>query len=498
MRSPSGHVDRGAAPGEKGGLVGDRLSPVQISGFFGGILIMALFIFSTPPESIGRQGWMAIGAGALMLLWWLTEALPLGVTALVPIVLFPPLGLADSVKDVTKNYGQSIIFLFVGGFIIGIAMQKWRLHERIALGILSRIGSGATAIIAGFMISTAFLSMWMSNTATTLMMLPVALSVLQLLNMEGKQGNKFGIALLLAVAFAANIGGTATIIGTPPNALLASFLSSEFDYELTFATWMSFALPFALVMLVICWFVLTRVCGAHRIGSIEGAEEMIQERYGLLGRMTFEEKAVSIVFMSTALLWLFKRYLPLPFDINDVMIAIAAGITLFILPASKAKGGRLMERDDLAKIPWDVLLLFGGGLNLAAAMSGSGLTAVVGDVITGMNVFSGAAVMLMIVFLVLMMTEVMGNMALITAMLPILVMVAINLGIPPMALAAGATLASSCAFMLPMGTPPNSIVFASGKITIPQMARVGICLNIIASILIWGALIFWAPRVFGG
>lgn len=496
MNILAGHADKGSAPGQSKKLNGG-MTFAQFGGFIGGILLLALFLLTSPPEGITREGWVSLGAASLMLIWWLSEALPLGVTALVPIVLFTPLGIADSLKSVTANYGASIIFLFLGGFMIGIAMQKWRLHDRIALAILSRIGGSATAIIGGFMASTAFLSMWMSNTATTLMMLPVALSVLELLSFSEKEEKKFGTALLLAVAFAANIGGTATIIGTPPNALLASFLSEEFNYELSFATWMMFALPFTLTMLAIALAVLVLVFGVHHIGVIPGAAAMIQKKYLGLGRIGAEEKKVLAVFSVTAILWLGKSYLPLPFPINDVMIAIAAGITLFILPSS-TPGGRLLERDDLSRIPWDVLLLFGGGLNLAAALSGSGITDVIGSSIAGIDMFSGSVVMFILLFTILMMTETMGNMALITAMLPILVTVAITLDMPPMALAAGATLASSCAFMLPMGTPPNSIVFASGRISMPQMAKIGIWLNIISALLIWGMMVTWAPRMFGG
>lgn len=470
---------------------------IKTAGFLGGLALFAAILLMPAPEAIGVTGWRVLACAALMLVWWLTEALPLGITGLVPIALFVPMGISGDIQDITSMYGHRIIFLFLGGFMIGIAMQKWHLHERIALMILSRIGGGACAIIGGSMIATAGLSMWMSNTATTLMMLPIALSMLQLLTLDEKVSNRFAVALLLSVAFAANIGGTATIIGTPPNAVLASFLSDQLKYDIQFLDWFLFAAPFAAVMLAITWFIITRVFGIQKIGEIPGARQMIADRYKALGAMSREELYVSIVFVTTAALWLFKKQLPLPFKPHDTMIAIAAGISLFLLPASGDEK-RILGQKDLARIPWGVLLMFGGGLNLAAAMSGSGLTAVIGEGIVSATDLSNMMIMLVIVFAVLMLTETMGNVALITAMLPVIMMVALSTGIPPIALMAGATLASSCAFMLPMGTPPNAIVFASGRISMPQMAKTGLALNIIASLIIWGMLMTWAPRVFGG
>lgn len=457
-----------------------------------GIITHITLLNIPAPEFIGEKGWLVIACLALMLIWWISEAVPIAIPALLPIILFPTLGVMP-LKAVTANYGHPIVFLFLGGFTIAIAMKKWNLHKRIALSIIRQTGTHANGIILGFMCATAFLSMWLSNTATTVMMLPIATSVLALLINHDDKSNltkntkRFALSLMIAIAFAANIGGTATLTGTPPNAIFAGFIDETFNFTIEYGTWMIVGLPFALTMLVICWAVICFVIYPSRLGNIDGADNIIATEYKKLGNIAYNELAVLLVFATTALLWIFKGLLP--FEIKDAAISIAAATSLFLIPRSDKKGFLLqwssdINKNDMAVIPWNILLLFGGGLSIAAAMKNSGLVEIIGSQITSFSSMGIIGILIISIIAVLLLTELMSNLALITIFLPVLAGIAINLGENPLLFTIGATLASSCAFMLPMATPPNAIVFASGHITIPQMLKVGVVMNIISIILI--------------
>ncbi len=465
----------------------------KLYGFFLGIFLFSAFTITSPPEPFTAQSWAVLSVVSLMLCWWISEAIPIPATALIPIVLFPTLDIMP-IKNTTTSYGHYIVFLFMGGFVIALAMEKWGIHKRISLAILKITGTRANGIIAGFMFATAFLSMWMSNTATTVMMLPIAASVLQLIFKE-KSSNRwelskgegyFGLTLMLGIAYAANIGGTATLIGTPPNAVFAGYLQDSFGYTVDFASWFQIGLPFALTMLILCWFVLTQIVYRNNLGRIENADKIIDEEWKKLGKMSRGEKMVMTVFVSTAFLWMFKSPLHswglIP-AISDTGIAIFAAITLFILPTCLKKGEFILVWDDMAKLPWGILLLFGGGLSIASAMGSSGLVEIIGDQLSAL---SGAGVLwltLAVVVVVLVMTELMSNVALISVFLPVLGAMSLQLSQNPLLFAIPATFAASCAFMLPMSTPPNAIVFASGYIRIFQMVKAGILLNIISILL---------------
>ncbi|MDA0781298.1 MAG: SLC13 family permease [Rickettsiales bacterium] len=459
---------------------------VGISLFFTMLLIPA-------PDAIGDTGWRVIAVISLMLIWWISEAVPIAITALLPIVLFPVLKVVP-LNEVTANYGNHIVFLFLGGFTIALAMEKWNLHTRIALAIVRKTGTHANGIILGFMIATAFLSMWLSNTATTVMMLPIAASILALVTNGKAQSElpqstaRFALSLVLGIAFAANIGGTATLTGTPPNAIFAAFMQKQYDYTVEYGSWIMIGLPFAVLMLIACWFVLCFLVYPSRMGNIAGASSEIEKRYKALGKISYNEIMVLVVFVSTALLWIFKSSI-LPFAIKDAGIAIAASIILFLIPREDKKGflmqwGGRPENNDMIKMPWNILLLFGGGLSIAGAMDKSGLVSVIGEQISSFDSLGIFGIVVLCFIVTLFITEVMSNLALITIFLPVLAGIALNFGENPLLFAIGATLASSCAFMLPMATPPNAIVFASGYIKIAQMVKVGTVMNIISIILI--------------
>lgn len=461
-----------------------KKSNSRMFGFFLGIGLFILLNILPNPEFISPLGWDVLAVAALMLTWWVTEAVPLPVTALIPIVLYPTMGIMD-IKPVTASYGNPIIFLFFGGFVIALAMEKWSLHLRIALSIVRKTGTNATGVIGGFMIATAFLSMWMSNTATTVMMLPIAVSVLELFktNSNNKEHARFAIALLLGVAFAANIGGTATIIGTPPNAILASYFSDQYGYEISFLSWAMVGIPFVLVMLAVSWFLLVRLFGIHSLAKVEEASEMIEQRWRDLGRISWQEKMVFVVFVSAASLWIGKGLLGyiLPVDkLSDTTIAVAAAILFFLIPSRTEKGKFLLDWEDTKKLPWGILLLFGGGVNLASAMNQSGIVELIGGQLSGFHQYGIFFLGLGVVLTVLFLTECMSNFALITIMIPVVALISLQFDMNPLILTIGATLASSCAFMLPMATPPNAIVFSSGYIRVKDMVRIGVVLNLIA------------------
>jgi solute carrier family 13 (sodium-dependent dicarboxylate transporter), member 2/3/5 len=456
----------------------------------GGPLVFLLILMV--PMDMPTDAKRVIGVAAWMLVWWVLEAVPIAVTALLPILLFPLTGVL-TVEEATAPYGSRYVFLFLGGFIIALALEKWKVHKRIALSIVRLTGDGAKRIVLGFMLASAFLSMWISNTATTLMMLPIAASVVTLLQDDSKtdkkESSKFALVLMLSIAYAANIGGIATLVGTPPNAAMAGILSDQYGIEVGFMEWMAIGLPFSAVVLWLTYLLLTRVIYPIRIGRFSGGAALIKTELQKLGKTSVSEQRVLMVFVITAALWVFRSPLnkTLGSDLDDTIIAIIGAVLLFVLPSGTVdeddKPQRLLDWPDTQKLPWGILLLFGGGLALAKAFDQSG---VVDMIASGFESWDPSYTWLLIVamtVLALFLTELMSNLALVNIMVPVAAAIGVGMGYEPMLLAIPVTLASSCAFMLPMATPPNAIVFASGYIRIPQMARAGVLLNICAAIV---------------
>ncbi len=453
----------------------------QQFGLFFGIILFGMLLLIPAPEGLSAAGWRTAAVALLMGVWWITEALPIFVTALMPIVLFPLLDVS-TIGEATYPYANPLIFLFMGGFIIAKAMERWNLHRRIALNIVSRVGTKPTSIIAGFIIASSFLSMWVSNTATALMMLPIALSVLGLLNNGETREDKtnFEIVLLLSIAYACSIGGMGTLIGTPPNALLAGFMHENYGIEISFSSWLLIGLPLMLISLPLLHIMLTRVIYPIRMKELPGGERLIRSQLATLGKITNPEVKVACVFVATAVLWVSRPLLTglLP-GISDAGIAIGAAAVLFIIPVSFKRGEFLLSWTDTASLPWGVLILFGGGLSLASGISSTGLSAWIGRGVQVLDAWPVFFMVLVVLFIIVFLTEMTSNTATTAAFLPILASVAIGLGENPLLLAIPAALGASCAFMLPVATPPNAIVFGSGKVTIPEMSKAGLWLNLL-------------------
>ena len=462
----------------------------KIYGLLAGIVAYLLVHFIAPlPEGMEPQAKEVAAVLALMMIWWLSEAVPLAVTALVPLVLFSMTGVMD-IGDAASAYGNPVIFLFMGGFILAIAMERWGLHMRIALNIVRVVGTSANTVIAGFMIATAFLSMWISNTATVVMMIPICLSVIRLLMRDESARNPQGVSnfattMMLGLAFAASIGGVGTIIGTPPNAVFAGYVRNAYDIEIGFAQWMQLALPVVVMMLASCWAVLVFLY-PNRMGKIDGAEAIIKDELAKLGRWSRGEKAIAVIFTSTALLWIFRPLISgaLPgVQLNDASIAIMGAIAVFLVPISIKKGEMLLTWKEAEALPWGILLLFGGGLCLASAVKASQLAEWVGAKIQSVVDVSQFMLILIIAGVVKLLTEFMSNVATITTFLPILAALAAAFGYAPLELMIPATMSASFAFMTPVATPPNAVVFGSGYVRIKQMAYAGFWLNVIAMII---------------
>lgn len=426
-----------------------------------------------------------------MVIWWITEAVSISVTALLPLVLFPIQKIMP-LADVGANYGSPIIFLFFGGFVLALALEKVNLHRRIALNIIKLTGTTPNKVVLGFMIATAALSMWISNTASTVVMLPIAMSVIGLLinDEDGytKNDRNFALSVMLGIAFSANAGGIATVIGTPPNSVMIGLLENEYHIEISFLKWMVIGLPFSLIMITIIYFVLVKWMFPNGALKFNASKEVISTELQKLGPISGKEKMVLGIFGITVFLWIFRTLINELFPalgLSDTIISMIAAISLFAVPYNLRKWDFLIEWKDTQKLAWGILILFGGGLALAKGMSVSGIVDVVANAIASSNISVLVTAALLIV-LMLFMTELMSNVALVAVLAPVVAGIAIGLEIPIIYLLIPVTIASSCAFMLPMATPPNAIVFASGHIKVHQMARAGIVLNLIAV----GLLIF--------
>jgi sodium-dependent dicarboxylate transporter 2/3/5 len=457
-----------------------------------GAVAFAGLLAAPAPTDMPPAAWRVVAIVALMAVWWIMEPLPVAATALLPLVLLPLLGIAG-VGATAAPYADPVIFLFFGGLVLGLALQRWDLHRRIALAIVGAVGTKPGNLVLGFMAATAFVSMWVSNTATAAMMLPVGVSVVALLIARpdgmaaaGGEDRNFALALLLGVAFAASIGGIATLIGTPPNALFAAFMRRTYGIEIGFATWMSIGLPIAALLLLGAWVVLTRVAFPLPREAPAGVAERLREQRAKLGPMSRPEKLSGLVFLAAALAWMFRpllaRVLP---GLDDTVIALAAALALFLMPSGR--GGALMDWATAVQLPWGVLLLFGGGLSLAAAMSQSGLAAWIGTQLALLAFLPPIVLILLLVLVTVALSELASNTAIAAAFLPLAASIGDGLGLAPSALTLPVALAASCGFMLPVATPPNALAYGSGYVSVAQMARAGALIDPIGAGLVVGA-----------
>ncbi|MEO1090725.1 MAG: DASS family sodium-coupled anion symporter [Pseudomonadota bacterium] len=492
---PPRPLTEGEGPGEA-----DQFSAVRIGALIGGPVVAIALLFVTPPEGMPPEAWRLVSLTAWMVIWWLGEAVPIPATALLPIP-FMPIYDIGGMRDVAANYAHSLIFLFLGGFLLAAAMQRWGLHRRVALRIVAAIGTTPGRIIGGFMLATALLSMWISNTATTVMMFAVALSVIDFVSRttdDDRMLRNFGVALMLGVAYSASIGGVGTLIGTPPNALLASFLSSSYDIDIGFFTWMLFGIPIVLVMLPTAWLLLTKVIFPASSVDIGDAGSIVRRELGALGPMSYAEKVVGVVFLAAAASWILRKPIAsatgLP--INDTSIAMFAALALFAWPVSMRSNKFVLDWAAARDVPWGVLILFGGGLALAAAFRTTGLAEWIGTSVAGFDVSTWMLVLL-VSGAIIYMTEITSNTASTATFLPILGAVAIGLGLDPMILAIPVAVGASMAFMMPVATPPNAIVFSYDRMKLRDMVMAGFWLNIFAMGVTFGAMYFLARPIFG-
>ena len=472
---------------------------------FGLILGPALFLIILlwfHPEGLSKEANVILASTIWIAIWWVTEAVPIAITSLLPVVLFPLTG-GMELAETTASFGHRYIFLYIGGFILAIAIERWNLHKRIALNIIQLIGTNVKNVILGFMVATAFLSMWISNTATSVMMLPIGMSIISQLMDNPKtvknENQNFGKALMLAIAYSASIGGMATLIGTPPNLVLATIVQETYGIEITFSKWFMFGLPISLILLAICWKYLTEIAFTFKQKKFPGGRNEINKQLKSLGKLSYEEKMVLLIFVGTAFAWITRSFLlqKLIPNLDDTIIAVIAGILLFILPASKSKNRKLINWEEAVKLPWGILLLFGGGLALAKGFKTSGLAEWIGGQLT---LLEGASIFILLLFLIALvnfLTEITSNLATTAMILPILAPLSLVLDVNPFILMVGATVAASCAFMLPVATPPNAVVFGSGYLRIPDMAKTGVWMNLFSIIFLTIMVYFLLPILWG-
>jgi len=492
--------------------VGGTYERRQQIGFVLGPLLFALIFLSPTPSGLSAAGKAVAAATAWIAVWWMSEAIPIPATSLLPIVLFPLTG-ALPVADTTPSYGHPLIFLFMGGFFLAMAMQRWGLHRRIALRTIKAVGTEPSRLILGFMLATAFLSMWVSNTATVMMMTPIALAVIYQtadlveetgLKVDTSEGNfSFGIALMLCIAYGASVGGVATLIGTPPNVLFAGQADALFGQSVSFAEWMLYGVPIAAVGLVAVYTYVTRAV-SPQFAELPTGADAIDRELERLGPMDSQEKWVAVVFVGMATAWIGSSLIePLvgvatPAD-ADTIVAIGGAMVLFTLPTTTADGDRtfLLDWTNAVDIPWGVILLFGGGLAIASGFSDTGLAAWIGERLELLAGVPMIAILFAVVVMTIFLTEVTSNTATTAMLMPILAGVAVGIGVHPFGLMIAGATAASFAFMLPVATPPNAIVFGSGYITLPQMAKIGVGLNVIGIVLITLVAIGWLPIAWG-
>ena len=453
-------------------------------GLLVGLIAFAFFIILDPASDMSSKAWLTAGVAILMTVWWTTEAVPIYVTGILPLIIFPLLNIF-SLKEIASAYSHPLVLLFLGGFIIAAAMEACGLHKRIALKILSFFGTSPSKIIAGFMATTCLLSMWVSNTASTIMMLPIASSVIIIFKNQNKLKEKsFAVPLLLAIAYSASIGGAATLIGTPTNIMLASILSETYNYQISFIDWFLIGFPIVLVLIPLVWLFLSKIIFKVSTKSSPDVDKTISTLYLKMGKATNAEKVVSCVFLLTATLWISRRFLNEIFNLslNDTSIGLLGALLLFVIPTENSK--RACDWETANKIPWGVLLLVGGGIALSRAFKVSGLAEWIGTFsiyLNGLNIY---LLILVFVLLIVFLTELNSNTATVATFTPILIIFAIGLEFNPIFLVIPTTIAASCAFMLPIATPPNAVVFGSGQIKISDMIKSGAILNLVAAFIV--------------
>ena len=454
------------------------------------------------PEGLPQQASLVAAIGVLMAIWWATEAIPVAITAFLPLVALPILGVV-STREIAAPYAHPIIYLFFGGFVVALAIERCGLHRRIALGVFAIAGADARALVAGFMGAAAFVSMWISNTSTSLMLLPIAVSVFTVINetmptLAPRQRENFGISLLLGLAYGATLGGVATLVGTPPNAFMVGFMADNYDVQIDFARWMMVGVPVSLVMLPLAWLVLTRFIYPINFKASDEAVQHIRAMREGLGAMSKAEVRTALLFGFLVFGWLSRSWLSsLPFlgELTDTGVAMTAAVAAFLIPSGQ-KGQALMTWDAMSRLPWGVLALFGGGLALATAVTSSGLALWMGQQLVGVGTINAILLVVTATALVIFITELTSNLATTATFLPVIAAIGVETGQDPLIYVIPVTLAASCAFMLPVATPPNAVVFSSGLVAIPAMARVGLVLNIIAVAVLSVVALLLAPLVF--
>ena len=473
----------------------------KVIGLVLGPIAFILTLLFFHPIGLSDQANAVLATTLWIAIWWITEAIPIEVTALLPIILFPLTG-ALGLAETTAAFGHKYVFLYFGGFVIAITIERWNLHKRIALNIINFIGTNVTNIILGFMVATAAMSMWISNTATSVMMLPIGMAIISQLrdNPDTIEDENliFGKALMLAIAYSASIGGMATLIGTPPNLVLAGVVEKTYGIEITFVQWFKFGFPISIILLFICWLYLTRFAFRFKQKSFPGGRTEIKKQVTALGPISYEEKLVFTVFLLTAIAWIsrsffLKNFIP---AIDDTIIAMIAAIVIFLIPTKKGDR-KLLTWEEALKIPWGILLLFGGGMALAAGFSESGLAKWIAS---QMTLLQGVAIIVLVIIMIAavnFLTEITSNLATTAMLLPVLAPMAMTIDVHPYILMVAATVAASCAFMLPVATPPNAVVFGSGYLRIPDMVKAGIGMNIISIILLTLFVYFVLPVLWG-
>ena len=473
---------------------------IKSVGFWLGLISFIFILIIQNPIGLSTEGRLTLAVFSLMGIWWAFEALPLQVTALMPLVLFPLLGVVE-IGVISKEYMNKVQFLFAGGFIIAIAIQKWGLHKRVALNILRLSGLNANGIVASFMLASALLSMWVMNTSTAIMLLPVAISVIKVITdtvkeIDDNQSYNFQLCLLLGIAYSASLGGIATPIGTSPNGVLIQFAGDNFNKDIGFANWIAFGLPVTIILGPLVWYLLTKFIYPVNFKASINAKAELETMLSELGAMTNEEKKVVIVFTFTAFCWIFRQVLddlPGLSLLDDSVIAMIGGLSLFFIN-QKGKKEKLLNWEDAQNgFPWGLIFLFGGGMALAYVVNDSGLALWLASLIPSQTYFF--IVLFIVITMVILLTELTSNLTTTVTFLPVVASVGLNLGIDPMLLILPLTLSASCAFMLPVATPPNSIVYASGLIPIQKMVKAGIIINLLSIIFLFVLAYFFIPTL---
>jgi len=492
---------------------GERASYI---GFFAGPLIFAAMLLAPPPPGLNMQAWRVAAVTVLMAIWWVTESIPIPATSLLPIALFPLLGIMKS-SAATSPYGNHLIYLFMGGFFLAVTMERWNLHKRVAIHTIRLVGASPGRMVLGFMVATGFLSMWVSNTATTMLMIPIGLAVIKqatgldagmikACTSTGPESN-FGKCLMLGIAYSASMGGVATIIGTPANTIMVGMLEKMYGVQIGFGQWMLFGLPLSVVMMAVAWLLMTRILFPMSGLELSGGREIIARELEELGPVKPEEKRIIAVSTFVAVCWLSRGFLgKVPFItdffpnfdyVHDTTIGIVGALLMFAIPTNLRKKQFLLDWKTAVKIPWDVILLFGGGLAIANGFAKTGLAAYIASLLTGLDGLNLTLFVGVVVWLTTLLTESTSNTATATLLVPIMGAAAIALGVHPYATIVGASVAASFAFMLPVATPPNAVVFGSGCISVGQMIKTGVWLNIVGTIMITFFVIYLLPVVWG-